>query len=46
MSNQTLQYIKEMKEMYQVIMRKCIDDGVLTELDMLFLETYKRTIGE
>ena len=46
MSKQTLAYIQEMKDMYLTIMKKCDNDGVLTELDMLFLKTYKRTIGE
>ena len=44
MSQQTLEYIKEMKSMYETIMRKCIDNGELTSIDILFIEIYKRTI--
>lgn len=44
MSKQTLTYIEDMNKMYEVIMHKCIDNGELTDLDRLFLETYNRTI--
>jgi hypothetical protein len=44
MSKQTQSYLEDMQKMYEVIMRKCINNGELTNLDKLFLETYKRTI--
>lgn len=44
MSKQTQSYLEDMQKMYEVIMRKCINNGKLTNLDKLFLETYKRTI--
>lgn len=44
MSKQTQSYLEDMQKMYEVIMRKCINNGELTSLDKLFLETYKRTI--
>lgn len=44
MSKQTQAYLEDMQKMYEVIMRKCINNGELTKLDKLFLETYKRTI--
>ena len=44
MSEQTQSYLEDMKKMYEVIMRKCINTGELTNLDKLFLKTYKRTI--
>lgn len=44
MDKQTRSYIEDMQKMYEVIMRKCINNGELTYLDRLFLETYKRTI--
>ena len=44
MSKQTLEYIKEMKTMYETIMKKCVNEGILTNLDVLFLEVYKKTI--
>lgn len=44
MSQQTQEYIKEMKAMYESIMKKCINNGELTSLDKLFLEIYKKTI--
>lgn len=45
MSKQTMSYLEDMQKMYEVIMRKCINDAELTSLDKLFLETYKRTIS-
>lgn len=44
MSKQTQSYLEDMQKMYEIIMRKCINNGELTNLDKLFLETYKRTI--
>jgi hypothetical protein len=44
MSKQTRAYLEDMQKMYEIIMRKCINNGELTNLDKLFLETYKRTI--
>jgi hypothetical protein len=44
MSQQTLEYIKEMKTMYEVIMKRCINEGEMTSTDKLFIEIYKRTI--
>ena len=44
MSAQTLAYIEEMKKMYFVIMEKYFNSGELSDLDVLFLEAYKRTI--
>lgn len=44
MSKQTLEYLKEMEEMYLIIMKKCVNEDNLTDMDRLFLETYKRTI--
>ena len=44
MSKQTLEYIKEMKAMYEVIMKKCINKGELTDLDRHFIKIYKKTI--
>jgi hypothetical protein len=34
-----------MQKMYEIIMRKCINNGELTTIDKLFLDTYKRTIN-
>jgi hypothetical protein len=44
MSRQAQAYLEDMHKMYEVIIRKCINNGELTNLDKLFLETYKRTI--
>lgn len=44
MSKQTQEYIKEMKKMYEAIMTKCVNEGILTNLDVLFIEIYKKTI--
>ena len=44
MSKETQKYLKDMQKMYEVIMRKCINDGELTTIDELFLKTYKKTI--
>jgi hypothetical protein len=44
MSKQILEYFKEMKAMYEIIMKKCVNEGVLTDLDIMFLEIYKKTI--
>lgn len=46
MSRKTLEYIKEMKDMYFAIMHKYVDTGELTEIDILFLNAYKRTIDK
>lgn len=44
MIQQTQSYLEDMKAMYKIIMKKCIDNGALTDLDVMFLEIYKRTI--
>ena len=44
MNKQTLSYLEDMKKMYETIMRKCINNGELTTIDKLFLDTYKKTI--
>jgi hypothetical protein len=44
MNKQTQSYLEDMQKMYEIIMRKCINNGELTDLDKLFLETYNRTI--
>ena len=44
MNKQTLSYLEDMQKMYEIIMKKCINNGELTTIDKLFLETYKRTI--
>jgi hypothetical protein len=44
MSLQVLSYLEEMKNGYLAIMKKYVDKGELSELDILFLEAYKRTI--
>lgn len=44
MNKQIQAYLEDMQKMYEIIMRKCINNGELTDLDKLFLETYRRTI--
>jgi hypothetical protein len=44
MNKQTNEYIKEMKAMYETIVKKHIDKRNLTDLDRHFLKLYKKTI--
>jgi hypothetical protein len=46
MSKQTQSYLEDMQKMYEVIMKKCVDNAELTSTDKLFLELYNKTIGK
>lgn len=44
MIQQAKSYLEDMRKMYEVIMKKCVSEGFLTDLDVMFLEIYKKTI--
>lgn len=44
MSKQTQSYLEDMQKMYEIIMKRCINEGEMTSTDKLFIEIYKRTI--
>jgi hypothetical protein len=46
MGKQMQSYLEDMQKMYEVIMKKCVDNAELTSTDKLFLELYNKTIGK
>ena len=46
MSKETQSYLEDMQKMYEIIMKKCVDNAELTSTDKLFLELYNKTIGK
>lgn len=46
MIKQTQKYVEEMTSMYKAIIKKYFDTGELNELDILFLQAYRKTIDK
>ena len=44
MSQQVENYIAEMKQVYYAILKKYVDKCTLSDIDIMFLRAYQRTI--